>query len=263
MTRLASAMAGGMDGDTAGRWLSYAELAEVRGTDKHSALKLALRKRWPRRKDNHGIMQVCVPPEWLSEWTRKSDGMSPGTASDMASPMAPARADGVDIGGIIGAFETATVLLTKRAEAAESRADAMQQARDEANKRADVAVALADRTLAQLEEANARADRAELARGRWRASYARQRVRRNTTDAPLWPSLTRRSGRRRSCARPMPIGEGRDDGSGSGWRGGVRDAPKPARISAGRRRPLIAIRRLQMCRKASVPSCSEHSAWAG
>ena len=157
-------MAGGMDGDTAGRWLSYAELAEVRGTDKHSALKLALRKRWPRRKGNHGTMQVCVPPEWLSEWTRKSDGMPPGTASDMASPTAPIRADGVDIGGIIGAFETATALLTKRAEAAESRADAMQQARDEANKRADVAVALADRTLAQLEEAIARADRAEIAR---------------------------------------------------------------------------------------------------
>jgi hypothetical protein len=151
-------MAGGMDGDTAGRWLSYAELAEVRGTDKHSALKLALRKRWPRRKGNHGTMQVCVPPEWLSEWTRKSDGMPPGTASDMASPTAPIRADGVDIGGIIGAFETATALLTKRAEAAESRADAMQQARDEANKRADVAVALADRTLAQLTDANARVD---------------------------------------------------------------------------------------------------------
>src|SRR5690349_24389301 len=119
---MAGTMADGMDGDTAGRWLSYAQLAEVRGTDKHSALKLALRKRWPRRKDNHGTMQVCVPPEWLSGWTRKSDGMTSGTADDMAPPMAPAKADGVDIGGIIGAFEAATALLTKRAEAAETQA---------------------------------------------------------------------------------------------------------------------------------------------
>lgn len=53
--------------DTAGRWLSYAELAEIRRTDKATALKLALRKKWHRRKDNHGIMRVCVPPEWLTE----------------------------------------------------------------------------------------------------------------------------------------------------------------------------------------------------
>jgi hypothetical protein len=67
--------------DVAGRWMSYAELAQVRGTDKPSALKLALRKRWPRRKDNHGTMQVCVPPDWARPW-------SDGTSDDMA-PTAP------------------------------------------------------------------------------------------------------------------------------------------------------------------------------
>jgi hypothetical protein len=161
---MAATMADGMDADTAGRWLSYAELAEIRSTDKHSALKLALRKRWPRRKDNHGIMQVCVPPEWLGEWARKPSGVAP----DVALPMAPAMADGASVNSIIVAFEAAAAALTKRAEAAETRADGLQQERDAAHKRADVAVALADRTLAQLAEANTeraagitRAERAE------------------------------------------------------------------------------------------------------
>ena len=42
------------DAGTDGRWMSYAELAELRGIEKPSALKLALRRRWPRQKDNHG-----------------------------------------------------------------------------------------------------------------------------------------------------------------------------------------------------------------
>jgi hypothetical protein len=182
---MAATMADGMDSDsdTAGRWVSYAELAQSRGTDKHSALKLALRKRWPRRKDNHGTMQVCVPLEWLGEWTRKSEGMASGLAGDVAFPMGPARADGVDISGIISAFEAATASLTKRAEAAEARADAMQQERDEAHKRADVAVALANRTLA-VQEAQVAAEAlrrnleaAEVAQAKAEANAAELRER--------------------------------------------------------------------------------------
>jgi hypothetical protein len=139
-------MAAGMDGDTAGRWLSYAELAEVRGTDKTSALKLALRKRWPRRKDNHGTMQVCVPPEWLNEWgARKSAAVPPDVASGMA--------DGMD-SSANQVLEAAVASLSEARDQAEKRAA-------EANKRADVAVALAERTIGQLAEANIRAERAE------------------------------------------------------------------------------------------------------
>ena len=47
-----------------GRWMSYAELAKIRRIDKTSALRLALRHGWPRRKGNSARMQVCVPLEW-------------------------------------------------------------------------------------------------------------------------------------------------------------------------------------------------------
>ncbi len=47
------------------RWMSYAELAELRGIDKQSAVKLTFRRRWRRQKDNHGTVHVLVPPDWL------------------------------------------------------------------------------------------------------------------------------------------------------------------------------------------------------
>jgi chromosome segregation ATPase len=56
---------GSMDRDD-GRWLTYPELATVRGIDKPSAIRLATRKKWRRQRDNHRVVRVLVPPEWLS-----------------------------------------------------------------------------------------------------------------------------------------------------------------------------------------------------
>jgi chromosome segregation ATPase len=54
-----------MDRDD-GRWLTYPELAAVRGIDKPSAIRLATRKKWRRQRDNHRVVRVLVPSEWLS-----------------------------------------------------------------------------------------------------------------------------------------------------------------------------------------------------
>jgi len=48
-----------------GRWLTYDQLAALRRIDKPSAVKLATRNRWQRRKSNTGQMQVCVPLHWF------------------------------------------------------------------------------------------------------------------------------------------------------------------------------------------------------
>jgi hypothetical protein len=42
-------------------WMTYAELAEKRGISKRSAMRLALRHRWPRRRGNDGMARVGVP----------------------------------------------------------------------------------------------------------------------------------------------------------------------------------------------------------
>ena len=69
-----------------GRWMTYAELAEFRRVDKPSALKLAIRRKWPRRKDNHGTMQVCVPSEWLIPFGAGMPRDTPSAASSGATP---------------------------------------------------------------------------------------------------------------------------------------------------------------------------------
>ena len=51
------------DGTTgeAGRWLSYAELAEARGITRKAAARLTLRHRWRRQPGNDGAVRVWVP----------------------------------------------------------------------------------------------------------------------------------------------------------------------------------------------------------
>jgi hypothetical protein len=47
--------------DASTRWMTYAELAEARGIGRRSAMRLALRHRWPRRRGNDGLARVGVP----------------------------------------------------------------------------------------------------------------------------------------------------------------------------------------------------------
>src|SRR5689334_463001 len=58
---------GGFPMDTEGRWLTYGELASIRGTKRASAIKLAQRERWPRQagNDRSQTVRVLVPGEWL------------------------------------------------------------------------------------------------------------------------------------------------------------------------------------------------------
>jgi hypothetical protein len=48
----------------AGRWMTYDELAALRGIDRLSAVKLALRHGWRKRRDKYRVARVCVPSEW-------------------------------------------------------------------------------------------------------------------------------------------------------------------------------------------------------
>jgi hypothetical protein len=55
------------------RWLTYPELAAVRGIDKPSAIRLATRKKWRRQRDNRRVVRVLVPPEWLTPRYQSTD----------------------------------------------------------------------------------------------------------------------------------------------------------------------------------------------
>jgi hypothetical protein len=112
-----------------GRWLTYSELAEIRGIGRPSAVKLVKREGWRRipGNDRDRTVRVLVPAEWLEP-----------------SKVAPIRE------AILDAIRDTIPEL------------------DAANARADAALALADRLGVQLadagervDEANKRADRAE------------------------------------------------------------------------------------------------------
>jgi hypothetical protein len=120
--------------DNEGRWLTYGELATIRGTKRASAVKLAQRERWPRRagNDRSQTVRVLVPEQWLvsardqpAEPQDKAEGMPEGFAALLSAANAQVS---------------------------------------EANKRADVAMALADRLTVALGAVEGRAERAEAAR---------------------------------------------------------------------------------------------------
>jgi len=147
-----------------GRWLTYEELAQIRGIGRPSAERLVLRNRWRRQRDNQRVVRILVPLD------RLSDDMSGDASADKPDDMSP------DASGPAAAYEAAleavqsanageTAALRERAEAAEAARDA--------------AIALADQTVALLKDAISRADRAEQGRDgeRARADALRDRLR--------------------------------------------------------------------------------------
>ena len=160
------------DPGTADRWMSYAELAQARRTDKPSAVKLASRQRWRRRKNNQGVMQVLVPAKWAAPYW--AAGAGPDMAPDVASiSKADAAYDGgsaaardasraMDITHVLNTLDVAVVALRERAEAAERRADAADTDRRIAQVRLEHAEAATaaerERAAAALADERAKAD---------------------------------------------------------------------------------------------------------
>lgn len=69
------------------RWLSYGELAQLRGTDTESAIRLVRRRKWPKRQANDGTVRVAIPADILRDMKPR-----PPAAAKHSVP-ADARAD--------------------------------------------------------------------------------------------------------------------------------------------------------------------------
>lgn len=132
--------------DSAGRWLTYAELAAARGITRKAAVRMTQRHRWRRTPGNDGAVRIWVP-----------DAMTLRTAARLDAPLDPTPTDGSTPlhAQALAALETALTEANARA--------------DRADQRADAALGLADRTLAQLADAEARTEQERLAADRFRA----------------------------------------------------------------------------------------------
>jgi chromosome segregation ATPase len=132
-----------------GKWLTYQQLAEARRISKPSAIRLVMRHRWRRQRDNERVVRVLVPPAMLEP------DHAPYDASDDVS--GDASHDTSLVAGALAVLEDAVAALREQLDAANATADRAQ----------------ADRADERL-----RADRAEAAIGveRQRADALRDRV---------------------------------------------------------------------------------------
>ena len=154
------------DASADGRWVSYAELAAIRGIDHHSARRLTARQRWRRQKDNHGVVRVLVPFEHLKPERRARDASADTSADTSADAPAVMPADmSADISTVIKPLEGAITTLREqlavanaRAEHAEARAAGAEQVGASERIRADL---LRDRLEALQSELRQAQDTAE------------------------------------------------------------------------------------------------------
>jgi hypothetical protein len=94
-------------------WLSYSELAEARGIGRRSAVRLAQRRRWTRRRGNDGTTRVAGPAG--EDQPRHDDGGD--DTGDVAGD------DGSDISRIVNVLEVVVAPLREQLEIANRRAD--------------------------------------------------------------------------------------------------------------------------------------------
>jgi hypothetical protein len=96
-----------MDGTSEdGRWLTYAELAELRGISKASATRMSFRHKWRRQAGNDGTVRVLVPPSALH-----------------------GKSNGSDMEAMTAAIEAVTVAFREQVEHERTRAEAAEAAR--------------------------------------------------------------------------------------------------------------------------------------
>ncbi len=166
---------GGTDVDDVtdtGRWLTYDELATLRGIKRIGAVRLVQRHKWRRQAGNDGLARVLVPHDALEPVRRTDAGISALTnAAHTDAGTSSGNVAGTSAGDI-------AIQLAGQLEQANARAD-------EANKRADVAVALADRTLARLTEVEQRADADRLRAERMEQALAAERHRAAQSEVAL------------------------------------------------------------------------------
>lgn len=139
-----------MDGTEDTRWMSYSELAEARGIDRPSVIRIARRRRWQKQKGNDGTIRIAVPRAFLDA-KRQSPRDRPRDRPEDSPPDNDRK--------VIG-LEARIELLTeeRERERAEVRrlsgeATELREQRAAANAHAEASAAHTRETVAKLEVA--------------------------------------------------------------------------------------------------------------
>ena len=128
----------GDDSGANGVWMTYGEIAIVRGIKRVAAIRLVQRHKWRKQAGNDGLARILVPPEWAKPGDRAPRDIVPDVTDDVV------RDDGGDVVRVINALETSIASLAERAEVAERRADQAESRADRAEHGRDAERARAD-----------------------------------------------------------------------------------------------------------------------
>lgn len=141
------------------RWMTYGQIAAVRGISRDSVERTVRRKGWRRLAGNDGLVRVAVPVEWMEN---SQGDNQPGNPRRDKTSIASAIAVAID------ALEQAH----KREIAA------LREQLERERERADTAITLIDGFRLERDSAAARADRLEqaLEAERERADAVRERL---------------------------------------------------------------------------------------
>jgi len=161
------------DASGEGRWLTYDELGHIRGIGRESAVKLAQRKRWPRRPGNDGTARVCVPLDWLKAVKEHSGELSRSVSLLEATVAALREQQDHERAGWIVVIDG----LEKRIASTEAERDREKAGREGERSRADVLRDRIDAMQAQIAAAAAAGEAMQA---------ERDQARREAQEAAAW-----------------------------------------------------------------------------
>ena len=157
-----------------GRWMTYDELAEVRGIKRIGAVRLVQRYKWRRQAGNDGRARVLVPHDALEKVRGTDAGIDTGDGDAGIDAGSAAGTGTTLLSGSLAALEDAVAVLREQLDAVNARAERAEADRADERRRADDLHAQIDVLNAELVVARADADRA-----------AEERHRANRTEAAL------------------------------------------------------------------------------
>jgi hypothetical protein len=115
------------------RWLSYSQIAALRGISRASAERMVRKHRWRRTVNNHGVTVAAVPVDYAEP----SAATPPEQAAEPPADRGVAEAFAQALAAVEAARSAEASALRERAEVAEIRADRADAALAAERQRAD------------------------------------------------------------------------------------------------------------------------------
>jgi DNA repair exonuclease SbcCD ATPase subunit len=144
-----------------GRWITYSELARIRGIGRESAVKLVQRERWRKLagNDRDRTVRVLVPLEWLKPARQELHGMLPEAIGEELPERIPEVSPQISALGIaVEALKGENSALRDQVERERGRADRAEAEMSRQTERVTKTEEQRDQTLADLRAERSRAD---------------------------------------------------------------------------------------------------------